>query len=183
MRCAKCGAQLRPDASFCDRCGAATTQEKPSRTRVAVVMVLAVALFVVIAMIGIRGLFGSGGGENAPDGSVTTAAGAPTGDAPSSGTSTAPAKKPTSTASLPAAARACADSSGSSLGAWAGNDRTSCQFAIAVRDAYAKAAPDGGNATVRATSPVTDKAYTMTCTGTQPASCTGGDDAMVYLAR
>lgn len=186
MRCSRCGAELRPDAAFCDRCGAPTTQGKPSRGRVAVVMVLAVALFVVLAMIGIRGLLGSGGGENAPDGSVTSAAGGAGTSFGASGASTGGATQtPFSTASLPAGATPCPESSASpnSLGAWSGTSRTSCGFALAVRDAYVATAPNGGEATVRAESPITHTTYTMTCTGSQPVTCKGGDDAVVYLAR
>lgn len=186
MSCASCGNPLRPDAAFCDRCGAATQEDKPSRTRVAVVMVLAVALFVVIAMIGIRGLLGPGGGEDAADGSVTaTAGGSPSASQEPSGASGSDSATSSGSVTLPSGARPCAEpgADGHELGAWAGTKDTSCPFTVAVRDAYAEAAPDGGDVTVTAHSSVTGKTYSMACTGQQPVTCRGGTQAVIYLAR
>ncbi len=58
------------------------------------------------------------------------------------------------------------------------NNHTSCPFARAVRDAYESS---GGEATVVAYSPVTNQAYTMTCTSGIPTVCRGGNDAVVAI--
>jgi hypothetical protein len=63
----------------------------------------------------------------------------------------------------------------------AGNDHTSCPFAQAVRGAYVASGADGSNVTVQAYSRVTKKWYVMTCVGSQPVQCTGGNDALVWL--
>ncbi len=180
MRCPRCGAELRPDAAYCDRCGTPTIRSRPSRARVAVVMVLAVALFVVLAMIGLRGLLGSGDDRHAGDGAVATGGASGT----SGGVTTGAPGVPTSGASvgLPAVARECAAASGTArLAAYAGTKDTSCAFATAVRDGYVKAAPTGGAATFQAYSSVTHTSYTVTCAATTPVRCTGGRQAVIYL--
>jgi hypothetical protein len=54
---------------------------------------------------------------------------------------------------------------------------TSCAFAFNVRAAYDRQGPG----TVLAYSPVTRRTYAMTCAGSAPVVCTGGNDASVYL--
>jgi len=54
---------------------------------------------------------------------------------------------------------------------------TSCAFAFNVRAAYDRQGPG----TVLAYSPVTRRTYAMTCAGSEPVVCTGGDHASVYL--
>jgi hypothetical protein len=54
---------------------------------------------------------------------------------------------------------------------------TSCAFAANVRDAYYLHGPG----TILAYSPVTRRTYAMTCSGSAPVVCTGGDHASVYL--
>lgn len=191
MSCAKCGNPLRADAAFCDRCGAATVVQPPPRYRVATVMVVAVAVFVVLAVAGIKGLLGSSGGStpsagasasSAPSGGTgSTAPASPTGGTASTTPSTALTPRPS--VSVPRGGRICPAADGStSLVAISGTPRTSCEFAYAVRSAYAQAATDGGDATVRAVSPVTRETYSMRCTGAQPVTCRGGNGAVVYLA-
>lgn len=58
---------------------------------------------------------------------------------------------------------------------------TSCPFAINVHAAYVSAGIEGGDGTVEAYSPVTNEHYTLTCTGSQPALCTGGVAARVII--
>lgn len=70
---------------------------------------------------------------------------------------------------------------GAFAAAAAGNDKTSCPFALSVQQAYLAAGVQGSTATVRAHSPVTNKWYDMACSGAEPAKCTGGNDAVVYL--
>lgn len=54
---------------------------------------------------------------------------------------------------------------------------TTCAFAENVRSAY----DDSGPGTVTAYSPVTNKAYAMTCTDRSSVVCTGGEGAAVYF--
>jgi hypothetical protein len=72
-----------------------------------------------------------------------------------------------------------APSSGSCGGELSVNSDTSCPFAAAVESAYF-AEVGSGPGTVVAYSPVTDKTYVMSCSGS-PHECTGGDHAAVYF--
>lgn len=62
----------------------------------------------------------------------------------------------------------------------AGNSATSCPFALNVQTTFT-GGPAGTPSTLEVWSPVTSKLYVMTCTGTQPVTCTGGNNAIVYL--
>ncbi len=77
-------------------------------------------------------------------------------------------------ASLPAGAKQCADGVGAAGSA-------SCPFAIAVADAVPQ--NSSGTFHVVAHSPVTGKDYDMTCVAATLTTCTGGNDAVVYIAR
>jgi hypothetical protein len=57
------------------------------------------------------------------------------------------------------------------------NSVTTCPFAQRVRAAYE--ASGGGNTTVMVTSDATGKTYAMTCSGTSPHVCVGGNSARV----
>lgn len=59
------------------------------------------------------------------------------------------------------------------------NSDTSCPFAEAVEKAYYEEVGSGGG-TVEAYSPVTEKLYSMSCSGS-PHECVGGNDAVVYF--
>jgi hypothetical protein len=56
---------------------------------------------------------------------------------------------------------------------------TSCEFARSVRDAYF--GNGGGSVTFEAYSPVTQEFYTMDCRAGAPTTCTGGNDAAVFI--
>ena len=58
---------------------------------------------------------------------------------------------------------------------------TSCPFAEEVRLAYLQQPDRDGQVTVEAVSPVTGDRYTMSCRGSAPVVCRGGNDAQVYL--
>lgn len=136
-----------------------------------------------------------GGGDDEPTAQTTvtktsspqseTSSSSPTSEETSSSSSSAPSSKSTSSSPTrpgvaPAGVKQCAGpSQGTKAGA--GTTVTSCEFATAVRDAYLAADPKNGKATLRVTSPVTDKAYTMTCSGEGVTRCTGGNDAVVVL--
>lgn len=63
----------------------------------------------------------------------------------------------------------------------AGSDVTSCPFAEAVRGQYLRQSLRSTPVTLNVMSPVTDESYVMTCIGNQVVTCTGGNDAVVYL--
>lgn len=62
-----------------------------------------------------------------------------------------------------------------------GSSKTSCAFAQSVLQAYWNQPQRSGTVNVYAYSPVTGKSYLMTCRGTRVVTCTGGDNAVVYL--
>ncbi|WP_433955410.1 hypothetical protein [Janibacter indicus] len=134
-----------------------------------------------------------GGGDDEPTAQTTvtktsspqseTSSSSSTSEETSSSSSTSSkstSSSPTRPGVAPAGVKQCAGpSQGTKVGA--GTTVTSCEFATAVRDAYLAADPENGKATLRVTSPVTDKAYTMTCSGEGVTRCTGGNDAVVVL--
>ncbi|RLP08264.1 hypothetical protein [Propionibacterium australiense] len=63
----------------------------------------------------------------------------------------------------------------------AGNEQTSCQFALNVASAWERS-PKGQTETIQAHSPVTGQDYTMTCASISGyTTCSGGNDAVVYI--
>ncbi len=94
---------------------------------------------------------------------------------PSSSASTATAAE--RSGELPQGASACGGASGGTK-AGSGTALTSCPFAQAVRDAYVQA---GGASSLEVRSPVTNKEYTMHCSGGSVTTCTGGNNAVVFL--
>jgi hypothetical protein len=63
----------------------------------------------------------------------------------------------------------------------AGSEVTSCPFAEAVRAQYLRQGVRDTPVTLNVMSPVTDEIYVMNCIGSQVVTCTGGNDAVVYL--
>jgi serine/threonine protein kinase len=57
---------------------------------------------------------------------------------------------------------------------------TSCVFGVDVAREYRRS---GGAAEVVAYSPKTEQSYTMTCGGSAPVICTGGEEAVVYIGN
>lgn len=97
-------------------------------------------------------------------------------------TTTPPTTRPP--ASFPAGAQACPATNGPVGGlsqSAAGSDVTSCPFAESVRQAYGSQPVRDAVVTIQAYSPVTEKSYAMTCSGSGLVSCTGGTNAVVYL--
>ena len=68
-------------------------------------------------------------------------------------------------------------STGSCGGGVSAGANTSCGFAEAVASAYR----ESGGPVVRALSPTTHQTYAMTCSGSNPVVCRGGNDASVYI--
>ena len=130
-------------------------------------------LLVLTIVLGLL-LAGAGSRQDAaPD--ATASAKAPA--APSATPSPTPTPTPTPTpVAFPAGATQCSDSV-------AVNSSTSCQFALNVETAFKASSASGGTVQVTATSPVTNKTYSMSCvvaTGSV-TTCTGGNNAVVYL--
>ncbi|MEU8899503.1 protein kinase [Nocardia sp. NPDC048505] len=169
--------------------------QQPSSNRSIVMPILiGVLSVVVVAVAGAVGwqMFGAGNSQPVADVASASTSVAATPDAAAPGTpvpqssSKAPGTTTSGTAvKLPDGAKAC--STGSSTGANAraatGSEVTSCQFAEAVRKAYAESA-SGTRApgSVTATSPVTGRTYTMNCVPQgQVVMCSGGENAVVYV--
>lgn len=58
------------------------------------------------------------------------------------------------------------------------NASTSCPFGLNVAETYRAS---GGETVIEVFSPVTDRTYTMTCTGAGPVVCRGGNNAVVTI--
>ncbi len=184
LTCPECGAPVRADAVRCERCGARTLADPPPRWRVRAVVGAVAALFLVAAVWGFGAVLGQWSHSPVTPGSDPTAAAGPS--PRSSSPSSKPAPSPTSSpsaasGSVPQGARLC--DGGGDLRAYAGTPRTSCSFAVAVRDAFVGAGgvSDAASRTVRAHSTVTGTTYTMTCEGTTRVTCRGGTGAVIYL--
>ncbi|MDT0212623.1 hypothetical protein Q9R29_01890 [Rothia sp. ARF10] len=153
-----------------------------------------VATFAVLTIIGTFALTRLVGPDEPPPSPSTSAASSPApseeaGDAqPAPSTSgpepsSSPEVSPSASSSIPAAARRCSTSGSDAVAtAYAGTERTSCEFAAAVRDAYRQAGSPGGATSLRAYSPVTKKWYSLSCDGGEPVRCTTTTNAIVYLA-
>ncbi|MFC7490609.1 MULTISPECIES: hypothetical protein [unclassified Knoellia] len=159
-----------------------------------------VATFVVLTLIGtfaLTRLFGSGAPEpSVAVGATPSATSRQEGRGPSATSPVAPDARPSTTRTpfpperssapgvdLPAAARSCSVSGSDAVAqAYAATDRTSCEFAASVRDAYRTAGTPEGATTLRAWSPVTEKWYSLSCDGGAPVRCTSTTDAVVLLA-
>ena len=63
----------------------------------------------------------------------------------------------------------------------AGTEVTSCPFAEAVRAQYLRQGLRATPVTLNVISPVTNQNYVMTCIGSQVVTCTGANNAVVYL--
>jgi hypothetical protein len=171
--------------------------KRPGHSRASILAM--VATFVVLTLIGtfaLTRILGSGD----PDPAVTSAtspsasgsaggstsespepsATAPSTSAPSPSTQSA---APSTGVTIPASARRCSTSGSDAVAtAYAGTERTSCEFAAAVREAYRKAGTPDGATTLRAYSPVTKKWYSLSCDGGEPVTCTSTTNAVVLLA-
>ncbi|WP_338749460.1 hypothetical protein [Janibacter alittae] len=121
--------------------------------------------------------------EPSESSSDTSSSSSPSSSSSSSSRSSSSSSSSSTTAersgTKPADVSQCAGPSGG-VAVGTGSDVTSCAFAVAVRDAYV-AGDSNGAANLRVTSPVTNKAYTMSCSGAAVTTCTGGNNAVVVL--
>lgn len=85
---------------------------------------------------------------------------------------------------FPAGARTCPATTGDVGGftqSAVGTDVTSCPFAEEVRISYGSNPVRNAPVTIPAYSPVTQTQYEMRCSGDRLVTCTGGNNAVVYL--
>ena len=173
--------------------------DRLSGSRIAVRVFAILAVAVVVALVGLTVLFfgvlRDGASDRVPAAAATRSAtpkvvappprAGATKPAPVKATTTT-APSPTTTTAYPPVALPGKPCGGSGTGSWsqaaAGSSQTSCPFALAVQRAFLASSPTPNQPrTVSAASPVTGKAYPMTCTGDQPVTCAGGNGAVVYL--
>lgn len=121
--------------------------------------------------------------------SSSSAGSSPSESAPSAATvSSAPttvSSAPTPATTYPPARITGRECSRTGAGAYAataaGNDRTSCAFAVAVQRAYAAAGGSGSTTTVTAYSQARGSDVRMLCTDDQPVRCVSSTGALVFL--
>jgi hypothetical protein len=73
---------------------------------------------------------------------------------------------------VPADAKSCGS------GVFVQSSTTSCEFGLVVAQDYFAS----GGASFESFSPATGKNYSMSCSGGSPITCTGGENAVVYIA-
>ncbi|MEV0435524.1 protein kinase [Nocardia sp. NPDC050413] len=145
--------------------------------------VLAVIVVAIGGAIGWRLMAATDSTDTAGAPSTSLVPAGPTGTTAPRATTAAPTTS-AGPVTLPAGAQPCDSGSGSGSFSKAavGNTVTSCPFAQAVREAYAGGGSASGAREVVATSPVTGRTYTMTCTPAgKLVTCTGGENAVVYV--
>lgn len=164
--------------------------DEPEHSRSSILaMVATFAVLTIIGTFALTRLVGSDDPEPAAQSTPTTAveesgdaAPAPSTSAPSRSGTSSPQVSPSASTSIPAQARRCSTSGSDAVAtAYAGTDRTSCEFAASVRDAYRKAGTPSGATSLRAYSPVTKKWYSLSCDGGEPVRCTSTTNAIVLL--
>ncbi|MGU3292037.1 hypothetical protein [Williamsia sp. M5A3_1d] len=177
----------------------------PSRGALIAVAILAVAFVIALAAVigyvvlgrsSTAGTFPTGAPATsvtttttASDGSSQAASSAPssTGSSSSRPSRSAPSRSPdTTVAGAPGASTPCPvryARTGLYRASSVGSSATSCGFAEEVRIAYARSGRPGQlPRPVSATSPETGETIRMMCAAEGPTvTCTGGDDAVVYL--
>lgn len=147
-----------------------------------VAVVVLIGLLIAAAFLVVPRLMGAGAGPTTSTVSVTATAPAGAGESSSDGNvpTVQPAKP--APAGRPSGAYECwSGGNGQYLSTAVGSSVTSCEFAESVWSAYLGAGANGGSATVVAYSPVTGTSYTMSCAGGPVVTCTGGNNAVVYI--
>lgn len=171
--------------------------EPPRRSGATALLVaagLVVALTLGFALWSIVRVSDTGDASSSPSAQTTTSPrGTPEGTSATPETSppASPGQTPSTSPSkaaagpVPAGAVACGvTGSGETAAVFGADQNTTCPFAQNVAAAYrATGMTDGGSVTVQATSPVTGKDYTLTCTGRLPTTCVADTGATVYLTN
>ncbi len=159
----------------------------PSRavvTVVVVVGVLAVLASGVLLWVSRTSASTASSVTSSPSGSTagSSSSGSSSSGSSSVSSSVSSSSSPSESATLPVGAQACPGGANAGHRAAAGNDTTSCAFALNVRDTYVASGADGSSeVTLQVNSPVTRKNYEMTCSGSPLVTCRGGKGALVYL--
>lgn len=166
--------------------GAARTPQEESLakdSRPVIVTITALVLTFIVLAIYFAVSLNSTDPEGPPSTLSVPGSGSPTGK------KTAAAKpsatKPSSGVEIPRGATECGRGRAPYVRVYKGTSSTSCQFAKAVRNAYAKMyVKPVPSASIKAKSPVTKKSYTLKCSATPEGvvRCTGGQNAVVILA-
>ncbi|MGX1768849.1 hypothetical protein ACWIE7_11155 [Dietzia sp. NPDC055343] len=155
---------------------------------ITLLVALLVGLLVAAAFFVTPRLMGSS--EGAATSTVSVTATAPAESAGEPGGESAPTVQPAqpvqparpAPAGRPAGAYECWTSGSAGYNSVAvGSSVTSCEFAESVWGEYIGSGGNGGSMTVRAYSPVTGSGYTMSCSGGAVVTCTGGNNAVVYI--
>ncbi len=173
-----------PRAGPTDRATAATAEPSPGRrpgpSGTVVTVAAVVGVLVVAAALVLLWLSSRQGPQTAAD--LAGATSSTTSPSDSGSSSPSSSSSSSSSASPPAGATHCAGGANAGRRAATGNDVTSCEFALNVRDAWVASGSDGSSPTkLQVNSPVTKKNYTMTCSGDPLVTCRGGNGALVYL--
>ncbi len=156
----------------------APTQKQSMSPALAVMITLMVVLIVgLIAVVAFLMIPQFTGTNAAPVTSTVSA----TATAPSPVEPARPQVQPAQPAA-PSGSFMCSNSGGGPLSHSAvGSSVTSCEFAASVRSAYLSSGGNGGPMIIDAYSPVTGTTYTMSCSGGPVVTCTGGNNAVVYI--
>jgi hypothetical protein len=153
-------------------------KDGPSGAVLGTAAVVGVLVVLAAAML----LWLSGGDSSTPEATATTTSAQDQGASGEQDTQGDGSADGSSEAAPPDGATACEGGASGGLSAAVGNDVTSCGFALNVRDAYAASGTsDGSSVKLKVNSPVTKKNYTMRCEGSNPVTCRGGSNALVYL--
>ena len=163
-------------------------------------VLLALAIPVLLTLAGAVLGFGllSGGGEDTstpsagPSSSVDSSPSAGSSSSESAPSAATVSSAPTTVSSAPTPAttypparitgRECSRTGAGAYAATAaGNDRTSCAFAVAVQRAYVAAGGSGSTTTVTAYSQARGSDVRMLCTDDQPVRCVSSTGALVFL--
>lgn len=154
---------------------------------VSALMVVGLAVAILLLMRDpVGGGIADGGAGNAGDVSGVNADG--TGGGASSSSSDSPSDPPSDAPpsdAPPAVLEQCSDSGEAGLPrSGRGSEATSCEFAVAVHQAYFRTARPGDPAMVEAFSPATGQRYEMGCVENHNDGgiiCRGGENAVVIL--
>lgn len=191
QHCGNCGVEVGPTDRHCGSCGHPVEAGRPPRPA----WLFPAAAVTVIAVMGWWLTSGRAATPPLTSGGTTvvTATAVVTATVPSTVVVAppAPARPPTvappaaaayPSIHLPITAKVCGSTAGGPYAQVAtGNESTSCPFALNVQTAYIQAGGSGAPIVVNAYSPVTTKWYSMSCSGYQPVTCTGGVAAIVVL--
>lgn len=143
-----------------------------------VVVMLLIGLLAVAAFLAVPRLAGTSAGPVTSTVSATVTA--PESPAQPTGQPVQPVRP--ARVAAPSGAFECVNTGGGPYSSAAvGSAQTSCEFAGSVWSEYLAAGGGGNPVVVDAFSPVTGRTYTMSCSGGAVVTCSGGNNAVVYI--